>query len=560
MLAHDTDRATLKMTLQASPTQTPTSDFVVLGEWTMETRGTWAGVLKLQRTYDASANWETIRTWESHKGTSNFTASGSQERPAIYRFQFTDDGAHSSSGEPTAILTVSDPRQYSIVRITAVTNAQSATAAIVRGLYAETATAQWFEGSWSDYRGWPRTITLHEQRAIYAGNAAEPGTLWASALDDFENFRQGTTDADAWTYSIASPEQNAIQWISSQTQLMIGTSAGEWVMRASESGAIITPTSVRVSRQSNFGAEYLPSVVAGDAIIFFQRGGRTVREFAYQFDRDGWTASNLTLLAEHVTKGGIVQTAWQQQRDGILYVVTGDGKLAALTYEREQAVIGWHIHETTGGTFESVAVVYGTAEEDEVWTVVNRDGTRYIERLETDAFRRMEAGDATLVYLDGYATASSTPSGDNHVVTGLARFNGQTVTVQQTGFPSATVTAGSATFSVAIDAKPLGVAIVSQLQPMPMEAQLQDGTAQGRIKRVIRMALRLRNSRGGQFGATATGTLDPVPYDDSSAFTGEKEVRPDGGFDQFGNIYIRHATPEPFQLLALIPKLEANGP
>jgi hypothetical protein len=560
MLAHDTDRAVLKMTLTSSPTLTPSGDFVALGEWSMETRGIWSGVLKLQRTYDGT-NWETIRTWEGHKGNMNFTGSGIQSRPAKFRFQFTDDSGHTASADPAAILTLSDSRQYSIVRITAVTDAQNATADIVRGLYASgTATSQWFEGAWSTLRGYPRTVTLHEQRAIYAGNAAEPGTLWASGLDDFENFRQGTTDADAWTYSIASPEQNAIQWIASQTQLMIGTSAGEWVIRASENGAIITPTSVRVTRQSNFGADYLPSIVAGDAVIFFQRGGRTVREFAYQFERDGWAASNLTLLAEHVTDGGIVQTAWQQQRDGILYCVTGDGKLAALTYERDQAVIGWHVHETAGGNFESVAIVYGTGEEDEVWLVVNRDGTRCIERLETDSFRRMEEEDSTLAYLDGYVTATSTPSGAVHLVTGLDHLEGLTVTAQQTGFPTATVTGGEAEFSVAIAAKPVGVAIASEVRPMPMEAQLQDGTAQGRTKRVIRMALRLRKSKGGKFGTSVSNQMDAIPYDDANAFTGEREVFPDGGFDQTGEIRITHATPEPFQILALIPKVEINGP
>ena len=71
----------------------------------------------------------------------------------------------------------------------------------------------------------------------------------------------------------------------------------------------------------------------------------------------------MTILAEHITEGGVTQMAYQDEPLAILYVVRGDGELVALTYQRDQQVTAWHRH-IFGGAFgtgkavcESVAVI-----------------------------------------------------------------------------------------------------------------------------------------------------------------------------------------------------------
>jgi hypothetical protein len=92
-----------------------------------------------------------------------------------------------------------------------------------------------------------------------------------------------------------------------------------------------------------------------------------------------WSASDLTVLAEHVTQKGVSQFAVSTNPFSILWAISDDGKLLGMTYEVEQNVFGWHVHETDG-LIESVAVVRGT-NADEVWLAVNRGGVRQIERL-----------------------------------------------------------------------------------------------------------------------------------------------------------------------------------
>src|SRR3954470_12267663 len=107
-----------------------------------------------------------------------------------------------------------------------------------------------------------------------------------------------------------------------------------------------------------------------EVTIFVQRDARRVRQLSYEQSQQGYTAADLTVLAPHVTAGGVRQIAFQQAPTAILWVVTNDGKLCGMTFEKEQNVFGWHVHETDGD-IETVAVLHGTP-ADEVWCGVKR--------------------------------------------------------------------------------------------------------------------------------------------------------------------------------------------
>ena len=79
-------------------------------------------------------------------------------------------------------------------------------------------------------------------------------------------------------------------------------------------------------------------------MLFVQRQQRKIREFAYNFQDDAYIAPDMTLLAEHITEGGIVDVDYAQEPDSIYWAVRADGTLLGLTYQREEDVIGWHRH------------------------------------------------------------------------------------------------------------------------------------------------------------------------------------------------------------------------
>jgi hypothetical protein len=230
----------------------------------------------------------------------------------------------------------------------------------------------WAFSSFSSTRGYPRSVAMHEQRLCFGGTSSQPNTIWCSQIDNFENFKTGATAADAVQFTLAASEGNRINWMYSQSQLLIGTSGDEWTIGSADSSASLSATNVQANRQSSYGSKYMKAALVNDVLLFVQRNGRKVRELVYELNKDGWVAPDLTLLAEHITNGEIVEIAYQQQPDAILWCVRGDGTLIAMTYERDQKVVGWHRHTLGDADVESVATIYGNGTEDEVWMVVKR--------------------------------------------------------------------------------------------------------------------------------------------------------------------------------------------
>lgn len=264
--------------------------------------------------------------------------------------------------------------------ITAVTSATSASADVKSDFGAMTEVSDWRLGAWSSTTGYPGAIAFFEQRLGFAGSTAQPQTFWLSQSADFENMRPddgsgSVEDDDALDYTISADQVNAIRWMAPGQKLFMGTVGGEWLVQSD--GPLLTPTDIDVKRQTAFGtADVAPQQMRG-RMLFLQRAARKVLEFSFSVEVDNYRALDMTLLADHISAGGFVDMAYQQELDSTLWCVRADGQLCTLAYQPDQDVIGWS-RQILGGTFqgggavvESVAVIPG-ADEDEVWVVAKR--------------------------------------------------------------------------------------------------------------------------------------------------------------------------------------------
>jgi hypothetical protein len=443
-----------------------------------------------------------------------------------------------------------------------------ATGDVVNDLGGTTATKLWSEGAFSSRRGFPRTVTLHEQRLIFAGTSHKPLTIWGSVTDDFENFRYSTNDDGAFSFSLSANESNPVNWMTSQGSLLIGTAGDEWTLGASDDTQSLGPTNVSAQRQSSYGSKYLQARIVNEVVLFCQRQGRKVRELTYAFEKDGWVAPDLTLLANHITGGEIVETAFQQQPDAIFWAITGSGNLIGMTYERDQNVVGWHRH-TTEGEFESVATIYGGSNPDEVWfstrRTVNGSTVRYIERMKSDHRDTMEDEDKpNWWYLD--CAKQSTPA--SATVTGLSHLEGLEVSILKDGsvHPERTVASGTITLKSSAAKVLVGLPFTSVIKPMKLVADLQDGTSQGRRARVPRLVAKLYKSLGGKYSTDGAQWFDLFArsagdaMDDSPpAFTGDKKVYTGGTYADSAEVTLKQELPLPMTVLAIVAKWEATG-
>ncbi len=234
---------------------------------------------------------------------------------------------------------------------------------------------------WDGTKGYPTAVTFYEQRLWLAGNNSQPQTIWGSQSSIYENMSLGTGDTDGVEFTIATNQSCIIEWLTTGTLLEIGTTGGPFWMSSGSEVKPITPSSVYVKQSNHYSAsDVLPKHI-GQYLYFWQKNGRILREQTYTLETDSYNAANATILAEHISESGIVDMAYQQSPDNLLWCVRADGKMAVLTREHDQKVMAW-APQITDGLFESVAVIPVDG-YDQIWVIVKRkiNGTwkRYVE-------------------------------------------------------------------------------------------------------------------------------------------------------------------------------------
>jgi hypothetical protein len=528
----------------------------ILGAWDLYTVGEWTGTVYLE-TLDEDNQWQVLRSYSGVKDR-NVTANGRFERQTAVRIRYVGSG---TTPVPRAFLEPTDVELHGLVRVDAVTSATQCAVTVISQPYASTATARWREGAWSARRGYPAAVALHQQRLTFAGTTAQPQTIWGSAINDWNNFQHIDADDAAYSVTIAAQEANPIAWMASVDGLIIGTEGDEWLLDAA--GGVITQSNPPVAkRKTGFGSARQQAQLVGSVVLFVQRGGRKVREYVYAFEESNYKALDLTELADHMTvSGGITQLAFASAPDPTIWATTSDGRLLSCTYLREAEVIAWAQHETDGDV-ESVASLPGADIADEVWMVVNRHGSRRVERFDPGHWIKMQAGTVeTLCHLDA-ATVQSAAS-PTATWANLDHLEGLEVAVWADGAvqPSRRVLAGAVTLQERASTVIIGLPYTSTLQPFPFDAVTQTGTSAGRAWRTPEIRLQLWQTGPMEYADGPEGPWYPVPTragdDDMDAppplFTGKTgELALQSHHRSELAVTLRTTAPGPVNILSII--------
>jgi len=383
-------------------------------------------------TTEANGTWVVDRIDASNvvlRGSTfvNAYSSGGNARAGL--FKATDVGKH---------VRILESGVWGWAIITGYTSASQVTVSVQKTLTSTSAKSTWRMGVFGP-GNYPSCITFHEDRLFLAGSPRYPQRVDGSCSGDYENF-QPTDSAGSVTNNLAvgftlnSSDVNVIRWLTSDEKgLLAGTVGGEWVIRPSAANEALSSTNISAKKSTSYGSANIQALQVGRASIFVQRAGRKIREFTYFYDVDGFQAPDISILAEHITFGGIKQMAFQKEPQSIIWMVRNDGALVGMTYERtiDGLKVGFHKHWLAGdsdqvGTpavVESVAVIPSSdGTRDEVWVSVKRWGpsgtTRYIEYInklfeDDDRIEEAKFLDCSLTYdvpktITAIATGSST--------------------------------------------------------------------------------------------------------------------------------------------------------
>ncbi len=415
--------------------------------------------------------------------------------------------------------------------------------------------AEWVTGNY------PGTATFYEQRLIIGGTPGDPGTIWGSRIGDFFNLTIGTLDDDAFKYVINTDKISLVRWFSAGDILAVGTSGAEYKMMSTTFNETITPSNVKIVRQTNYGAANIIPIRIGSRVLFVQKGQLKIRNFAYSLESDAFGAKDLTLLSEHITYPKIVEADYQNEPDSIAWYLRSDGELAGVSYEPEFDITGW-FRVVTNGEIESISVTDGFVDSryDDVYVIVKRvvDGStwRYVEKLERPLNREDDIKEA--FYVDsGLSYDEGVPT---NVFTGLEHLEGETVQVLADGavHPDVEVISGEITLQYDASRVHAGLAFNSTLKTMRAEGGNPIGTAQGRIKRINRCYARLYRTVGVLVNDERYFMGPPIMNQPVPLFTGDVEVPIDDGYDEAGQIEIVQNQPLPMVIIAIMPEVRTQ--
>ena len=535
----------------------------------VESFGFWDGNFTLEKYDTITEQWVKVRSQNGNRSSNyNFTEENDSDEITQYRVTSTEFNTNVWSGEneqQRGFITIQAfGNDYTgNALITEYISATQVKATVKRQLASTEATKDFQKSSWSVKYGYPSCAGFFEDRLVFAGSKTEPQTFWTSKTGDYFNF--GTSipalDNDAVTATLNGGQMNGIKAIIAFGEMILLTAGGEY--KVTGNGKPITGENVLSQAQEYRGISDVLPVTVGSRIVYLQQQGSIIRDLAYSYDVDKYTGDDLNLLASHLfERHKITSMTYQQTPNSIVWCTRDDGVLLGLTYLKEQDVYAWHQHSTAHGKFINVCSISGQ-QEDELYCVVERDGSYFVERME---MREKSAEPQDQYFVDCGVTVSGNTK--TNEVTGLNHLEGYEVAILADGNvqPRQTVTNGKITLRRAYSKIHVGLPIHSEMQTLPLEFNAEDGTFMSRKKRVSALMVMFKDSRGGLYGI-GNGPKNEFKWRSTEKwdapidlFTGKKKMPlPQTTWSDTVMVTITQDDPLPLTILSLVPQIEAGG-
>lgn len=422
-------------------------------------------------------------------------------------------------------------------------------------------TAPIFKNPFDTTGNYPATTNYFQQRRVFANTINLPRTIEATQTGFYTNFNvcRPLLATDGITIPIDEREQNEIRHLVSMNDLIAFTSGGEWKVNGSDGIFEATPPPNCLLQSSWGSAKDIIPIVSGNMVLFVTSGQNVVRNLGYSYLSNSYDGKELTLFAKHIfKKRTIVDWAYAKEPNRIVWCVLDDGTVAALTYNQEQEVMGWHRHQTDG-LFESVATIREGTEDIPYFVVkrtVNGATKRFIERMKPRNIDNTKDG----FFVDcGLAKTFTTPVNQ---ISGLDYLEGKTVNVLadsvvyeglvvKNGAISLGTNAGTNNTASSIV---VGLPYTFDFETLPIEG---DGTI-GLKKIINRVSIKVDDSRADFEVVCSDGTIQKVNEKDWDVFlspdvlySGDLDITVGSVCSKNATVHIQQSKPVPLGILTI---------
>jgi hypothetical protein len=491
-----------------------------------------------------------------------------------------------------------------VARITAYTSTTQVTVAVIVAFEDTNPTTTWALQAWSPGLGWPKSVTVFENRLYYGGNTAYPNRFWASKIGRVDFFRQekyyqetpypGVTNDMAFDFALASEKVANIKWMSPGKTLQIGTDTREFIAYGPDGAEALGPLNVNVSAESAYGSCELQPVRISNTLLFIPRSRRLLREFVYNFQEDSYKADNLMTLVEHLPQKILDQysvlevpylfgiahqeydngVTWCWDRSGGAFTMTRDRELGVLAFARhkfggrlvdqETNAIQTYLREGRPALVAACTLPNSSGDHDDLWVLVRRtigdNNVNYLERMERPFERETIwfGGASGTSFYPIFVDSAVVQQGSTleSVWSNLDHLEGETVQVVGDGsyLGEYVVSSGDVDLGdIECYSTVIGLGYRSLIKTANINAGGVLGSSQNVMKTVDDVAIRFSKTIGGKIGIdldTLEDLPDFRPYDLNMdepipLFTGDKIVTFPEGWETKFNIYIVQDLPLP---------------
>lgn len=290
----------------------------------------------------------------------------------------------------------------------------------------------------------PSTMTFHQDRTWWGGCKKNPETFWGSksGAANHHILTLGTLADDAVKFVLQ--KEGLIKWLSGHSNLLIGTSWGEFV--AAGSAGVIVPSDVQIDPQSAYGSRRVTPEFIGDEVLYVSADGRKLRSMWWRWIESGWKSIDLTFTSEHLTAGGIKDIAYCRDPDSQVWLLTANNTVVCCSYRRtneNDPAVGWariELGENIGTVTGICSARMSGRSVLVVAAQVTVGGVPALHLMQQDT-KDIYADE--LIMLDNYTL--HTPGAGVKTITGLTYLEGQTVALIGDGavLPRQTVTGGA---------------------------------------------------------------------------------------------------------------------
>lgn len=229
------------------------------------------------------------------------------------------------------------------------------------------------------------TIVINTDKCKAGSDYSMTIQLWRDAdtvsSDDFKYtvVANNVTTADcALFFELASDQNDAIMFLSSNRFLAVGTESSIWSVDAG-----INALNINAIMQGRFGSDDLQGQAIETATVYFAQGRKGIREFYYDGEAEAFKTNNIALLADHLLRESAVKDFdYATNPYSRLVIVRADGKCVQMLYDKTNNIMAWSRITLGNGEIKSCAVTRGYDENDLIFFVVKRGNDYYLELLD----------------------------------------------------------------------------------------------------------------------------------------------------------------------------------